>query len=332
MGTVGPGEGHRIFADELTRFAQEVADQRLLAVAERTGAPLRVAVSGRPGVGRRTVTRALDRAGVAVTTDTLAAEVHVHVVAEVVKPEDAGAGAALAVLNKADLTTFAAAAGPIEATRVHCGRFSELLGAPVLPMSGLLALAALEGMDPACWTALRALAAEPDGLACLDRGFDGFLAARLTVPVAARRRLLAVLDLFGIALAVAALRRGAGPAGVRAVLRRVSGVDAVLDRLVVAGARPRYLRVLDAVADLEALAVCDARVAAFLARDATVVARMAAALDAARADELKLGPAAPLQRAAYWQRCRRSTTNELHRAFAADLARGSLRLWARRAG
>lgn len=291
-----------------------------------------MAVGGRPGVGRRTVTRALGRAGLSVTTDTPAAELHVHVVAEVVKPEDAGAGATLAVLNKADLTTFAAGASPVEAARAGCGRFAELLGARVLPMSGLLAVAALEGLDPACWAALRALAADPDGLVCLDRGFDGFLAARLTVPVAVRRRLLAVLDLFGIALAVAALRRGAGPASVTAVLRRVSGVDEVLERLLVAGARPRYRRVLDAVADLEALAVSDARVAAFLARDATAVARMAAALDAARADELELGPPAPLQRAAHWQRCRRSATNELHRACAADIARGSLRLWARRAG
>lgn len=329
MGTVDSGEGHRIFVDELMGFAQEVADQRLLAVAQRTGVPLRVAVSGRPGVGRRTVTRALDRAGLAVTTDTRAAELHVHVVAEVVKPEDTGAGATLAVLNKADLTTFASGADPVEAARAGCGRFAELLGAPVLPMSGLLAVAALDGLDPVCSAALRALAADPDGLVCLDRGFDGFLAARLTVPVAARRRLLAVLDLFGIALAVATLRRGAGPAGVRAVLRRVSGVDAVLERLVLAGARPRYRRVLDAVGDLEALAVSDARVAAFLARDATVVARMAAALDAVRADELELGPSAPLQRAAHWQRRRRTVTNELHRACAADIARGSLRLWAR---
>ncbi|OBI77739.1 hypothetical protein [Mycobacterium asiaticum] len=332
MGTVDSGEGHRIFVDELTRFAQEAADQRLLAIAQRTGVPLRVAVSGRPGVGRRTVTRALDRAGLSVTTGTPAAELHVHVVAEVVKPEDTGAGATLAVLNKADLTTFASRAEPVAAARVRCEQFSELLGAPVLPMSGLLAAAALEGLDPVCWAALRALAADPDGLDCLDRGFDGFLAARLTVPVAARWRLLAVLDLFGIALAVAALRRGAGPAGVRAVLRRVSGVEAVLERLVVAGARPRYRRVLDAVADLEALAVSDARVAAFLARDATVVARMAAALDAARADELELGPVTPLQRAAHWQRRQRAATNELHRACAADIARGSLRLWARRTG
>ena len=69
----------------------------------------------------------------------------------------------------------------------------------------------------------------------------------------------------------------------RDLLRRVSGVDAVLDQVAAAGAEVRYRRVLDAVAELEALAVSEAvsdgEIAGFLARDDTVLARMAAALD-----------------------------------------------------
>ena len=103
-------------------------------------------------------------------------------------------------------------------------------------MIGLLAVAALDDvLDGASWTALRALAES----------------GRFEAPA----RLLDSLDLFGVALAVAALAHGKTPAYARALLRRVSGVDAVLDKVVAAGAEVRYRRVLDAVAQLEALAV-----------------------------------------------------------------------------
>ncbi|OBK14857.1 hypothetical protein [Mycobacterium asiaticum] len=316
----------------------EVADQRILAVAERMAAPLRVAVRGRPGVGRRTVAAALDRvggpAGLTVATEPPAqgAELQVYVIAEVAKPEDADAGATLGVLNKADLGGFARGDNPITAAGARCVDFAELVGAPMLPMSGLLAVAAFEGFDATSWAALRELAADPGGLASLDGGFDGFLTAQFAVPVRERQRLLRVLDLFGLALAVAAVRRGAGPGGVRAILRRVSGVDAIVQRLVVAGAQQRYRRVLDAIAELEVLAIGDARIGAFLSSDDTAAARMAAAIDLAQAQELELGPTAPLQRAVHWQRYRRTAAVDLHRACAAEITRGSLRLWSRAGG
>ena len=59
------GRGHRIFVDELARFAAGRADPRVAAIVERAAAPLRVVVQGRRGVGCRTVARALDRAGIA---------------------------------------------------------------------------------------------------------------------------------------------------------------------------------------------------------------------------------------------------------------------------
>lgn len=109
------GQGHQIFVDELTRFADGVVDPRVTAIARRTAAPLRVVVRGRRGVGRRTVARALDRAGTAsgiaadlqlsASAPDPGADAVVYVVAEVVKPEDAHAIAAaaqpvVAVLNK----------------------------------------------------------------------------------------------------------------------------------------------------------------------------------------------------------------------------------------
>ncbi|OBF60058.1 hypothetical protein A5787_20640 [Mycobacterium sp. 852002-50816_SCH5313054-b] len=344
-------QGHRIFVDELRRFAAGHADPRATAIAERCAAPLRVAVRGRRGVGRRTVARALDLAGdaygiSATTGATGTADLDLYVTAEVLKPEDtaaiaAAARPALAVLNKSDLTgslSGRAGAAPPTAARSRCAELSALAGAPMEPMSGLLALAAARGLDGALWAALRALAASPGGATCLDGSFAGFLAADVPVPSVLRQRLLDTLDLFGTALGIAAARRGATPAQARALLRRVSGVDAVLTRLSVLGADARYQRVLRAVAELEALAVSRDRIgeaiSGFLSRDDTVLARMAAAVDVAAAAGLdpEADAAAHLARAVRWQRFGRGPVGELHQACGADIARGSLRLWSRAAG
>ncbi|ANR91329.1 hypothetical protein [Mycobacterium avium] len=343
------GQGHQIFVDELARFAAAEADPRVTAIAQRAAAPLRVVVRGRRGVGRRTLARALDRAGratgIAVTTD--AADVVVHVTAEVAKPEDtqaistarAAGHPVLAVLSKADLVGSLSGRGgdgPIAAARARCADLSALIGVPIRPAIGLLAVAALDDLGDDLWAALRTLAADP--AACLDGSITGFLDAGVDVPAAARERLLDTLDLFGTALAIAAIRRGAGPAQLRTMLRRISGVDAVLAEIGALGAEVRYRRVLGAVAELEALAVGGAalgeRISGFLSRDDTVVARMAAALDMAgdMAGEVA-GEAAPgdpsghLARAVRWQRYSRASGSDLHRACGADIARGSLRLW-----
>ncbi|SPM29419.1 hypothetical protein [Mycobacterium terramassiliense] len=344
------GRGYHIFVDELRRFAVGHADPRLTAAAERCAAPLRVAVRGRRGVGRRSVARALDLAGgahgiTAATGVTDTADLDVYVTAEVIKPEDTEAIAAaarpvLAVLNKADLTgslSGRSGAGPLAAARSRCAELSALAGAPVEPMSGLLALAAARDLDGALWAALRALAADPGGATCLDGSFAGFLAAEVAVPSALRLRLLDTLDLLGTALGIAAARRDATPAQVRALLRRVSGVDAVLTRLSVLGAGVRYRRVLRAVTELEALAVARGRTGAaisgFLTCDDTVLARMAAAVDVAAAGlEPGADRTAHLSRAVRWQRYGRGPVSELQRACAADIARGSLRLWSRAGG
>ena len=351
------GHGHQIFIDELARFAAGSADPRVTAIAERAAAPLRVVVGGRRGVGRSTVARALDRAGSAwgISASTgmtpSAADIVVHVTAEVVKPEDTDAIAAagrpvIAVLNKADLALSGRAGdGPIATARKRCMSLSALAGAPMEPMSGLLALASLEDVDDTLWAALRALAADPGGATCLDGSFAGFLAADNPVPTDVRLRLLDTLDLFGTALGIAAVRQGRMPAQVRALLRRMSGLDAVLNKISVIGAEVRYQRVLAAVAELEALAISQDQtgesISGFLSRDDTVVARMAAAVDVAEAAGLEPGrgdrddPAAHLPRAVHWQRYslgKLGPVSELHRACGADIARGSLRLWSQACG
>ena len=352
------GQGHQIFVDELARFAACHADPRVTAIAERTAAPLRVVVRGRRGVGCTTVARALHRAGIAsgieVTPSARDTDIVVYVITEVVKPEDTDAIAAagrpvLAVLNKADLAGSLSGRGgdgPIAAARTRCAGLSALLGVPMEPMIGVLAVAALDDLDSASWAALRTLAAHPGGAACLEGSFAEFLAADNPVPTDLRLRLLDTLDLFGIALGIAAVRQGRTAAQVRALLRRMSGVDAVLANLSIVGAEVRYQRVLRAVADLEALAVSHDEIAetisGFLSRDDTVVARMAAAVDLAEAAGLDPGdlgsvdldrnPAAHLPRAVRWQRYSRASVSDLHRACGADIARGSLRLWSQACG
>jgi hypothetical protein len=292
-------QGHQAFVGELSRFAANAADERLMSIAERTGAPLRVAVRGRRGVGCSVVARALN---LGAPAEPEGPEMVVYVIAEVVKPEDVQAVQALphpvlAVLNKADVTGFAGD-GPMALARERCEYFSALLGVPVEPMSGLLAVAA-----------------QSDGVEHARSG---------------------TLGPFGGAVAVAAVRQGKTAAQVRALLRLVSGVDAVLDRLDTVGAEVRYRRVLDAVAELEALAISDGAVGGFLARDYTVLARMAAAIDVAESAGLDVEPcrdrAGYLSRAVRWQRYGRAHASAMHRACGADIARGSLRLWSGEAG
>ena len=171
--------GHQIFVDELERFATEVADSRCAAIADRLAAPLRVAVSGRRGVGRSTLAQALARIAdvrgtIAVTcTESAEADVDVYVIAEVVKPEDRDAiGAAarpvVAVLNKADLIATTEPGvhphGPTGAARTRCARLSAHTGLPIQPVVGLLAVAALDDLlDDTLWAALQVLATRPAG-------------------------------------------------------------------------------------------------------------------------------------------------------------------------
>jgi hypothetical protein len=318
-------QGDQAFVGELARYAAGAADGRLTAIAQRAAAPLRVAVRGRRGVGCSLVTRALNHAGIVPDEP----DVVVYVIAEVVKPEDSRAVQALVaarcpvlvVLNKADVAGFAGG-GPMALARARCKHFSALLGVSVEPMSGLLAVAA-QGhvLDDASWAALRMLA--------LDASVG-------SVPADVRLRLLDTLGPFGVAVAVAAVRRGKTAAQVRTLLRLVSGVGAVLDQVAAVGAEVRYRRVLDAVAELEALAVADGEIGDFLARDDTVLARMAAAVDLAQSAGLQVGscrdPAGCLSRAARWQSYSRGQASAVHRACGADIARGSLRLWSRAGG
>ncbi|MEE3065900.1 MAG: hypothetical protein VYA67_18445 [Actinomycetota bacterium] len=336
-------QGSQVFTDELTRFAARCDDARVTAIAEKVAAPLRVAVHGRAGVGRGTVARALGHAGMAsgitVTPAEGEADLVVQVVAEVVKPEDVDAIVAagrpvLTVLNKADLLGSLSGrrgAGPLGQARTQSERLAEVVDGPVEPMSALLAVAASDGLDATAWTALQTLAAHPAGL---DGSLEDFVAADNPVPPRARMRLLDSLDVFGTALAVAAIRRNATPAQFRALLRRVSGVDAVIARLAALGVELRYRRVLAATAELEALAVgrlIGEQISGFLSGDYTVLARMAAAVDVVEAAGLDVDgdddPAGHLRRAACWQRYSRGSASELQRSCGADIARGSLRLW-----
>jgi hypothetical protein len=341
------GQGHQIFLDELTRFAAAADEPRVAAISRRFAAPRRVAVFGRPGVGRGTVARALALAGVSVAAAGRAADVDVHVVAEVIKPEDRAALAAsgdraLLVLNKADLAGFGTA-GPMPAAQARCDRFAGLTRAPAEPLVALLAVAALDTafddyFDGEVMAALRLLVTEPADLGSTD----GFVTCPHRLSRDIRVRLLDTLDLFGIAHAVLAVRRAADADAVRAVLRRVSRVDAVVARITALGAAARHQRVCDAVTELEALAITagDARlserITAFLVGDDAVIGRMAAAVEVVEAAGLTVDPAddaaAHLRRTEQWQRYGRGPVSAVHRACGSDIARGSLRLWMRAGG
>ena len=320
-------QGHRLFADELTRLAVESRDPRLATIAAGITEPVRVAVCGRRGVGRRSVAAALAAAGVHLAgRGDPPADATVYVVAEAVKPEDTAAltrlagwqssagyrRPVLAVLNKSDLSGHCEIADLAAAGRV-----------PARPMSALFALAALDGrLDSELWGALRQLAAGPADPSCAER----FAGGPHRVPRQVRERLCAVLDLSGVQRTLELARRGGDLAQARAQLRRLSGVDGVLAHLTAVAAGVRHRRISEAVARLAALAVGEdpaGRLDEFLISDAMVAARMAAAAAAVQRQWVPDEPA--LQRVRRWQARRCAPLGAVQRGCAADIVRGSLR-------
>jgi hypothetical protein len=338
---VGTTEGHQIFVDVLTRFAERSRNPRLTPIIARIALPPSVAVLGRDGVGRGTVGAALTRAGgttprargrVTVTPDPKAADVHVLVIAEALKPEDrvdlANADRPIVtVLNKADLTGRSDG-GPLTRAHRRAADCRALTGVPTVPMVALLAAADL---NEELMSALRVLVTEPADLTSTD----AFVRSGHPVRPELRRRLLAALDRFGIASAVLALGEGADAATVSTVLRRASQVDRVVEHIEAAAAPVCYRRVRSAITELYSLAVQsgDRRLADFLSTDEAVLGVMAAAVGMVEAAGVAVDrgddAAAHLRRAVHWRRYSRGPVDALHRSCGADIARGSLRLLGR---
>ncbi|WP_232374927.1 hypothetical protein [Mycolicibacterium mengxianglii] len=308
-----------------------VARQRLADALADT--PLRVAVHGLPGVGTSTVAAALTALG---RFEVLGAgvcgsgprrpDVTVRVVAEVPRPEDRqaavdAAGPVLMVLTKAD-TCALGPGGPVATARRRCAEWTV----PAEPLVGLLAVAALDAgvLDAPLLDAVRVLAVQPADL----RTAETFVGGPHQLPAPVRLRLVDALDVFGIAHAVIAVRQHRD---VHAALREASGVDAVAGRIAALGAEARYRRLTGVVAELSAGAVGDAALAELLTTDEVLLGRMAAASRVLRAAGVQIGPATGaeehLREALRWRRYGDGPVTLLHRACAADVSRGSLRLW-----
>lgn len=305
------------FASELSAHAEAGGPPALRPIIDGLARPMRVRTSGRPGVGRRTLTAALRDAGLTVVDAR--ADVEVLVIAETAKPEDcriaaAADGPIVIALNKADLL---AAAVPDHVRVVH-----TVAGLSAIPVSALLATATL---DDRLAAAVRVLATDPADLSSTD----AFCAAPHPVDAATRARLLAVADLPGIAAAVSAVRTAecADGRALTALLRRSSNVDAVLAGVRAATAPLRYRRLCASITRLRALAArtADPALDGILTGDTAVLAAMEAAAEVMGADGLDAGPDDPLRRAVHWQRYSRGPVTALHRRCGADMARGALR-------
>jgi hypothetical protein len=318
----------QIFIDVLTQFADQNRNPRLTPIIGRASAPVCVAVHGRRGVGRATVSAALSRAGVAVTTDGAEAEVAVRVIAETCKPEDEVAELpTVIILNKADLMGFGAG-GPLALAQRQAAAVAASTKTPTVPMVGLLAIAEL---DDELMAAVRTLVVEPADLTSTD----AFAESAHSLPAAVRRRLLHTLDRFGIAHAVLAVERGADLVTVRALLRRLSRVEEAVTHVEAVAAPVRYRRIRATIAELHCLAIRsgDQELAGFLAADDTVLAVMGAAVEVVEADGVYVDrgddPGAHRRRAVHWRRYGDGPVAALHRSCSADICRGSLRLLGR---
>ena len=321
-----------IFFDVLADFAEHARSPGVAAVVRRFGAPLGVAVRGRPGVGRGAVAAALAGSGVTMATDAACADMHVLVIAEALKPEErallrAAAEATMVVLNKADLTG-ACPGGPLAAAERRAAEVAATVGVPVVPMIAHLATVVLDDEEIA---ALRVLVAAPADMTSTD----AFVQSDHPLPAELRLGLLQRLDRFGLAHAVLALADGASDLTVLQQLCALSQVDRVAEGIAAVGAPVRYRRVRAALHELRTLAAQsgDDRLDAFLHSDEVVIAVMAAAVDVVQAAGLTVdrGDEADLhaRRAVHWRRYAQGPVDGTHRRCALDISRGSLRLLGR---
>ncbi|MDY6997345.1 MAG: hypothetical protein SW019_12150 [Actinomycetota bacterium] len=333
LDTIRPDPGGRhIFVDAVARYAAQTRDGRVAAVERRLRAPLRLAVTGRPGVGRALVAAALQGPEFVTVADRQPADLRVLVVVESLKPEErellrSSPVPTVVVLNKADLAG-ADPGGPLAGAHRTAVRLSASTGAAVVPMIALLARVQLTDDDVA---ALRVLVSEPADMTCTD----AFVSAKHRLPAAQRARLLATLDRFGLAHALLAVAAGAQVPAVVRELRELSQTDRVCEQLAAAAAPVRYRRACEAVGELGVLAARtgDDALAAFLAGDEVVLGLMSAAVDVVQACGVRVDPGdspeAHLRRAVHWRRYAGGPVSPIHHRCAGDITRGSLRLLSR---
>lgn len=312
-------------------------------IVDRLRAPLSVGVFGRPGVGCRTIARALrtaNRSDAAwqVGVGTGMADLYVYVIAETVKPEDrcflaASPPGCVAVLNKADLSGFGGD-GPLSIAASRSRDIERQMGISTCWVVGLLAVAAQDErvVDAATIDALRVLAVSPADLGSVDALCDR--PHRLAMQI--RERLARQLDLFGIALATSAVRGGADAGEVRRLLGRSSGMSDLLAALERESAGARYRRIQAAIPRLTEAAAgsAGAHVAELLAADEVVLAKRDAALDVLVSSGIQVAGLGDrqsretlLREAIFWRTYSLGPVLELHSACAADVSRGALRLW-----
>ena len=323
------------FIDELRYFAETTGTRRLSPVIDRLRRPVRVAVTGRPGVGRATVVGALRRRGVAVVPSA-GGEVCIRVIAEAATAEDLAATRSddrpvLVILTKADLAG-AGSGGPLAVAHRRARDLGALTGRPTVPAVGLLAALDADSFDEGLIAALQTFVTEPPDLSSVDAFVDR------PHPVApdVRARLLERLDRFGIAHAVLLLAGGAPPSTLTGRLAMLGNCSEVTSALAAVAAPVRYRRITHALAELHSLAAgsedSDFKegLVRMLTADSTVLAVMTAAVDVIEAEGLTVDrgdtPAAHLDRAVRWRRYGRGPVNALHRRCSDDVVRGSLRL------
>ena len=323
------------FIGELARVADTVGRAQCTPIIQRLRRPVRVAVLGRPGVGRGRVEAALRNRGVPVVRPGAQADIDVLVIAETVKAEDLEMARSarrplLVLLTKADLAG-AGPDGPLAVARRRAVAVERLIRVPVIAVVGLLGALECDGLDPEMLAALRVFVTEPPNLTDVEAFVDDAHPVDRDV----RARLLARLDRFGIAHAVLALAGGAEPERLGGYLAALGNLDEANAALEAVAARVRYRRLHAAIVELRSIATRsdDATVSDLLVDDVTVLAAMGAAVEVIEAAGLSVDrgdtAAAHLNRAVRWRRYGRGPVDDLHRRCGADIARGSLRLLAR---
>ena len=321
-------EGHQIFTDELTRFAERTGDPRITPLIDRRIAgPLRVAVRGRDGVGRGTVATALAEQRCRVVQPThgrRCARRGRRRGAQARGPWRCSGGdrpIAGACSTRRTWPVSEQAARSRGADR-RAADYRALTGVPTVPMVGLLAAATLDDELVAALRMLSRRARRPDvhrrvrGRAAQPAPRCPATAAGHPRPVRHRPRRSGAAT--KVRTPMRCLRCCVGSARSTAC---VAQLDAAAPRSATGGCARRW-------SNCDSLAVQsgDERWPSSCGDDA-VIGVMAAAVDVVRGGRADGRPRRRRRphicdRAMHWHRYSRGPVNALHRSCGADIAAG----------
>ncbi|MGL4306627.1 MAG: hypothetical protein ACRCSF_10780 [Mycobacteriaceae bacterium] len=315
-------------------------------VRDRLTQPISISVLGRPGVGVSSVARVLNgqlkhTVVIEGRSSQNPADIDVFVLHELPREIDldaislSSAVVAFGILNKADLMGYEGYQGPWSAALDRSNLCAKLSGIPVFPLISPLARAVVSIHD------MEIIKRCHSGAPPLLHSPDLFIHDEHEVPIESRKGLVEKFDLYGIRCAMGAVKRNESTShlDIQEIFRSISGISTVVEQLRSGVIRSNYVRIREAIDQLNILAAQNiARnfIERFIASEVLSAIKMQAAEAMALSYGLSVRGVADADQALdssrYWAAYGSGPVLDIHQKMAEDLVQTSLRRWAALSG